>query len=106
MEFTSTKIELKDNYALVKVLTDLDAKSAAKIREIFTYLIKNADRNVRLDLCMTSNLDSSGVGAIAFLYKGLKSLDFDLELTGLNEQAFNLIKLLHIDDIILCSPLK
>lgn len=98
--YSSVTTELKDDHTLITVLADLDANMANEARVFFTNIIEHADRNVKLDLSLSKNIDSSGIGAIAFLYKRLKRLDLDLELVGLDEHAIKLIQSLHVDDII------
>lgn len=98
--FPNIHIELKDDFILVCMLKDLDYHMAIQAKKAFQYLIEHVDRNVKLDLSLSSIKDSSGIGAIAYFYKQLKSLDFDLELTGVNDQSLELINFLKINKII------
>lgn len=81
----------------------MDLNLAPELREVFPALVQHADRKIQLDLSQSHHMDSSGIGAIAFLYKRLKELDFDLELTGLNDESLALIQSLHINTIISCT---
>lgn len=99
-KFSNINIELKDDYILVCLLKDLDFHMAVHTRKAFQYLIEHADRNVKLDLSLSSIKDSSGIGAITYFYKRLKSLDFDLELVGVNNQSLQLMNQLDINKII------
>lgn len=95
-------IELMENHILIKPQGNLDAQLAVEAKKVFADVIEHADRNVILDLSMTHVLDSSGIGAIAFLHKRLTSLGFTLELVGLNEQPLSFINLLRINKVIHC----
>ncbi len=96
-------VEMKDNHVLIKTHVNFDAHLAPEARKVFSEVIQHADRNVVLDLSLSHSLDSSGVGAIAFLHKRLTSLGFSLELTGLNEQALHIIHLLQINKVIMSN---
>ena len=99
----SLSTEVKDNYMLVKVLANLDAHLALEARVGFSELIENADRNVILDLSQVAKIDPSGVGAIVFLFKRLRVLGFNLELKELQEQPFDYIKGLQMNEVIRVS---
>lgn len=99
-------VSLLDDYTLIRCHENFDAHVSLEARAVFSEVIAHADRNVVLDLTMSQDIDSSGVGAIAFLYKRLFSLGFSMELIGLNEKPFKLISLLGICDIIKCYPLE
>jgi anti-anti-sigma factor len=103
-KFPDICIEMKENFVLVRVLTDLDYKIADQAKSAFDHLIEHVDRNVKLDLSLSKNMDSSGLGAIAFFYKRLKSYDFELEMMGVNPQALELIQSLDINKIIAINP--
>lgn len=96
-------MDLKENYTLVKMLTDLNSDTVFEVRKGFTDIIEHADRNVLLDLSLSTQIDASGIGAIAFLYKRLKCLDFELELSGLKDQPLAIVQSLEIDKIIKSS---
>jgi anti-anti-sigma factor len=95
--------ELRDSCLLVKILANMDLALAPELQEVFPSLVQHADRKIQLDLSQSHHMDSSGIGAIAFLYKRLQELDFDLELIGLNDQALTLIQSLQINAIIPCA---
>lgn len=103
-EFPNICVEMKDDFLLVKVLTDLDFKIADQAKNAFNHLIEHVDRNVKLDLTLSNNIDASGIGAIVFFYKRLKSYDFDLEMIGVNNQSLKLIQSLDINKVITINP--
>ena len=51
---------------------------------------------VVLDLSQVTFIDSSGVGAIVYLFKRLKALGRALELTGVHGQVRELLELLRV----------
>lgn len=100
MQSSHICIELKDNFILVKVLVNLDSSIAEEVRCAFTHIIEHVDRTVRIDLSLSTDIDASGLGSIAFLFKRLNSLGFHLELTGVKANTLALIQSLNIDKII------
>jgi anti-anti-sigma factor len=92
--------EVKEDHILVKILANLDVHFALEVRTLFSEIIANADRNVILDLSQVARIDSSGVGAIVFLFKRLRVLGFCLELKEMQVQPFDLIDRLHINKVI------
>ncbi len=95
-------VELMDDYTLIRCHSNFDAHMAIEARKVFNDVISHVDRNVVLDLGHSNYLDSSGLGAIAFLHKRLISLGFTLELIGLKDQPFKMINLLKVNDAIRC----
>ena len=61
--------------------------------------------NVELDLSQVSFLDSSGIGAIVFLYNRLKAQERSLMIVGVQGQPQELMKLLRIDSAIPVSAM-
>jgi len=97
-------IENTQQFQLVKVHGDFDAALAPEARQKFGELVTSTDKNVRMDLSKVEFIDSSGIGAIVFLYKRLRCAGYDLALEGLREQPNELISLLRIDKIIETKP--
>jgi anti-anti-sigma factor len=85
---------------LVKLAGDFDVSQAEEAREVFGKLVTVAQKKVVLDLSNVSFIDSSGIGAIVFLYKRLRCGGLDLALLNPQEQPYELLKLLRIDKII------
>lgn len=82
---------------IIELNGELDALGAVEIRPVLEDVVdeKQAE-NVSLDLSDVSFLDSSGIGAIVFLYKRLKTTGRNLELTGVRGQPRELMELLRI----------
>lgn len=76
---------------------EFDALGTASIRAGLEQVAGSAGPAlVVLDLSRVSFIDSSGVGAIVYLFKRLKALGRNLELTGVHGQVRELIELLRV----------
>ncbi len=85
---------------IVKLRGEMDALGCTKIRPEWEQIATTKNINVAIDLSQVSFLDSSGIGAIVFLYKRLKSQDRTLVIVGVQGQPQELMKLLRIDSAI------
>ncbi|MFY7962868.1 MAG: STAS domain-containing protein [Elsteraceae bacterium] len=77
----------------------LDAASVTSLKEDFEALANNG-ADVVLDLSKTDFLDSSGVGAIVFLYKRLTAAGRRLELQGVDGQPLRLLEFLRVTSVV------
>lgn len=74
----------------------LDALAVEILRPRFDALVQDK-QNVTLDLSRTHFIDSSGIGAIVFLFKRLRSNKRCLCLTGVHGQPLELLHYLRIE---------
>ena len=82
---------------IIELHGDFDALGSADIRpELEKLALQSSPEYVFLDLQNVSFIDSSGVGAIVFLYKRLKENDRKLRITGAHGQPRELLELLRI----------
>lgn len=89
---------LDDNGVLIELIGELDAQSCATVRPAFARVLElEAVSEVRLDLAEVEFLDSSGVGAIVFLWKRLNEKGQRLVLQSPSGQPAKLLKMLRID---------
>ncbi len=58
--------------------------------------------NIIFDLEHVSFIDSSGIGAIVFLYKRMVTKGFTVSVIGLTQQPLGLFKMLFLDKTISC----
>ncbi len=94
-------INTQNNDLVIKLDGEMDALGCCNIRpELEQITESEASNNVVLDLSLVSFLDSSGVGAIVFLYKRLKARQRKLEISGVHGQPQELMELLRIDKVI------
>lgn len=85
---------------LIKISGDFDINQAESARQLFSQLLETLKHDVFVDLRDVPFIDSSGIGAIVFLYKRLRCLGKELEIRNLQSQPLELIQLLRIDRII------
>ena len=82
---------------IIKATGDFDAFAAEKIRpELEAISNSNEMQNIILDLTEVTFIDSSGIGAIVFLYKRLIASKCTFHLTGVQGQPRELFELLRI----------
>jgi len=74
----------------------LDALAVEILRPRLDALVQDK-QNVTLDLSRTDFIDSSGIGAIVFLFKRLRSNERSLCLTGVHGQPLELLHYLRIE---------
>lgn len=101
----SISFETHPNGQLIRVLGPLDAAAAEDARRVFLEVLDAGTGEVGLDLSATDFLDSSGIGAIVFLYKRLVLQGRILTLHNLAGQPKDLIGLLRLDRTIPTAPL-
>lgn len=94
------EINKNNNTHLIKITGDFDLNQAQDARQFFSQLLESLEHDVHMDFSEVSFIDSSGIGAIVFLYKRLRCLDKELFITNLQAQPLELIQLLRIDKII------
>ena len=70
------------------------------VKAHFEQLIDNHTGDVLVDMSSVNELDSSGIGALVFLYKRLKVEDRNLGLLGVNGKPDELLTMLRINQTI------
>lgn len=81
-----------------------DAAAAARMRPLFEEIATAADADVVIDLSAVGFIDSSGIGAIVFLYKRLATAGRTLGLAGVQGQPLQLMEFLRIPRVIPLHP--
>ena len=82
---------------VVKLYGEFDALGSAEIRpDLESIVLPASPKHVFLDLQEVVFIDSSGVGAIVFLYKRLRETSRLLSITGAHGQPRQLLELLRI----------
>lgn len=77
-----------------------NAETVNDVKNHFEYLIKDCSGDVLVDMSSVGELDSSGIGALVFLYKRLKIEDRNLGLLGVNGKPDELLTMLRINQTI------
>jgi anti-anti-sigma factor len=92
-----------NNDFIITLNGQFDADTVNIIKDdIETY--SKLSSNIIFDLENVIFIDSSGIGAIVFLYKRMAVKGFSVSITGLNEQPLELFQLLFLDKTINCYP--
>lgn len=82
---------------ILRLSGEMDAQGCVDIRPSLEQVSESEQRsNVVIDLKQVSFLDSSGIGAIVFLFKRLKAKGRALEIVGVQGQLRELMELLRI----------
>ncbi|MGL5006720.1 MAG: STAS domain-containing protein [Plesiomonas sp.] len=90
-----------NNWQVMTLHGELDAMYVSEHRETFEMLAVQ-NHNTLIDINEVHFIDSSGIGALVFLYKRLKAKSLTLSLICDQGQPRELLKLLHIDNTIEC----
>jgi anti-anti-sigma factor len=90
-------IETTDGNLIIQLSGEMDALGCSKIRPALEAISKLAYPHTVMDIEQVSFIDSSGIGAIVFLFKRLKEQGRSLEIVGVQGQPQELMKLLRID---------
>lgn len=84
---------------VVSVSGDFDVNTVGDARELFETLAVQ-DSDVVVDLTEVRFIDSSGIGAIVFLYKRLVAQQHNMALVGVKGQPKELLDILKISQSI------
>lgn len=104
-----TMQDLNNGHLLIILSGEMDALGCSKIRPNLEKISQQNQPHIIIDINHISFIDSSGIGAIVFLFKRLKEQDRTMEIIGVQGQPQELITLLRIASAIpitLAPPLK
>jgi len=90
-----------NNANIMQFTDDLDAGSIAPVKELFSEYAES-NQNIVIDLTDVHFMDSSGVGAIVFLYKRLLAKQLDVIVIGLHGQPEQLFEMLQLNRSLEC----
>ncbi|PCS22866.1 STAS domain-containing protein [Candidatus Enterovibrio escicola] len=94
-------IQQPDNTLMLVIHGDMDAHGCSEIQpELDAVVNEEHITDVTLNLSNVNFLDSSGIGAIVFLFKRLKAKDYTLSLVQVHGQPMEIIQLLRINSAI------
>jgi anti-sigma B factor antagonist len=82
---------------------DLDTVSAPGLRNEAQALLDRKPQRLEVDLSQLRTVDSSGVGLLVSLYKGVRSYGGTITMTGLRDQPLAIFRLLKLDKGLLGS---
>lgn len=96
-------IEQLDYCIFINMPVSVDAKQALKLRDFFDDLLLHNNKNMVLDFKKTTRIDSSGIGALVYLFKRLHIRGLSMEWIGLKQQPLQIIQALQLDQVIKSS---
>lgn len=89
--------EVVDNRIIVELPTDFSGMSVDRYREQFDSLANTHHDNIVLNFNKTEFIDSSGIGAMVFLFKRIEQRGIKMQLLKVNGQPKKLMTLLRVD---------
>lgn len=93
-------LESENKNLIIKLSGEMDAHGCSKIRSNLEQVAQQKYPHIIIDLNSVSFIDSSGIGAIVFLFKRLKEQSRSMEIIGVQGQPKELMKLLRMDTAI------
>lgn len=84
---------------ILTIKGDFDAACVEKLRTELDRLAE-ADTDIAIDLALSQFLDSSGIGAIVFLYKRTRARGYDVTLRNAAGQPLKLLQHLGIASLL------
>ena len=72
---------------VISLNDQFNAETVNDVRSYFDYLIGECAGDVLVDMSSVKELDSSGIGALVFLYKRLKGRESSIGTVGCSRQA-------------------
>jgi anti-sigma B factor antagonist len=98
MEFSTSKA---DGVATLRIVGELDAVTTLDLRSSVDALVAEQHPRVVVDVSGLRLIDSSGVGAVVFLYKKAREYGGVVTLHGVRDQPLAIFKLLRMDRVLL-----
>ncbi len=90
-----------NNDLIIKLQGNFDADSVKEMKDEIEAFSK-LSTNIIFDLQQVKFIDSSGIGAIVFLYKRMATKGFSVAVSGLTKQPLELFQMLFLDKTINC----
>lgn len=84
---------------ILQIPGDMDA-AAMKAQRAICEDMASSEEDVAVDMSNVTFVDSSGVGAIVYMYKRLMANGYSLRLTGVKGQPLQLLTYLKLNDLI------
>jgi anti-anti-sigma factor len=86
-----------NGFEVLEVTGELDCVAVAEGKDRMEQVPSKFENNIACDLSQVTFMDSSGIGALVFLFKRLREQNRKLILVGLNGQPKELTTLLRIN---------
>lgn len=85
---------------ILPIATDLDSEHVVNLQPSLELLVQNHKENIILDFSNVNFIDSTGIGAIVFLFKRLTSQRRSLSLLKVSGQPHKLMTMLRVENAI------
>jgi anti-anti-sigma factor len=85
----------------LNITGELDAVSVPDLRPVLDDLINKGHKKVVIDLAGLRLIDSSGVGAIVYLFRKIRALGGTVIVRGATDQPLAILRLLKLDQILI-----
>ncbi|WP_017222217.1 STAS domain-containing protein [Moritella dasanensis] len=89
-----------DGIIILPIATDLDTEHVVSIQPSLEALVDDHAENIILDFTHVTFIDSTGIGAIVFLFKRLTSQRRTLSLLKVSGQPHKLMTMLRVENAI------
>ncbi|MFT7684390.1 MAG: anti-sigma B factor antagonist [Moritella dasanensis] len=93
-------LRLHDGIIILPIATDLDTEHVVSIQPSLEALVDDHAENIILDFTHVTFIDSTGIGAIVFLFKRLTSQRRTLSLLKVSGQPHKLMTMLRVENAI------
>ena len=90
---------LQGNTVMFTISGNLDAMTCLEVREQFEEALATTPEIVVVDLSGLRLIDSSGVGAIVWLFKRIRGAGGTFEIRGVTGQPLSIFKVLRLDKV-------
>lgn len=97
MEF---QVGRADGAAVLHIRGELDAITSTDLRPALERLLAERHARIVVDLTNLRLIDSSGVGALVFLYKKAREYGGMVSVTGTRDQPLSIFRLLRLDRVL------
>jgi len=94
------QFDINNENLMIKLSGEMDALGCSKIRPDLEKIMDQIQTHIVIDINSVSFIDSSGIGAIVFLFKRLKEQNRSMEIVGVQGQPKELMLLLRMDSAI------
>jgi anti-anti-sigma factor len=89
-----------DGIIILPIATDLDSEHVVSLQPSLELLVQDHNDNIILDFSNVNFIDSTGIGAIVFLFKRLTSQRRTLSLLNVSGQPHKLMTMLRVENAI------
>jgi anti-sigma B factor antagonist len=86
--------------AVLNIAGELDAVSVPELRPALDELVSERRAKIVVDLAHLRLIDSSGIGALVFLFRSVREQGGRVVVRGAKEQPLAILRLLKLDQIL------